>query len=95
MSTPSWITQKVDQHIARVRDTLGGQTEYGVVLTTLTEPPEDADQATIDRWERSCDNCGAHCPDGTPFYTVQVSEMVDGTQMIVAFGACETCKDLP
>jgi hypothetical protein len=94
---PVWLAAALE---ARV-ETLGGAvllgqaaaTEAGVVMATLTEPPEHATPAQRDRWERTCDNCGAHCP-GT-FYTGTAARLTrTGVQVIITFGVCPACKDL-
>lgn len=93
MSEPAWFISRVDQRVALVQDVVGGKWPFPtVVLTPLTEPPESATQEQRLRWERTCDNCGTHCPQGTAFYTGHVSrELPDKRQVIITFGVCKSC----
>ncbi len=94
---PSWLTAKVDQRVQLLGDVVPLKVHVipGLIMLTLSEPPEDASQAEADRWERTCDNCGTYCPDETLFYTGVCQREKDGKQVLVAFGSCPRCKDLP
>jgi hypothetical protein len=91
---PAWLLAKVDQRLALMREKLGdeGITLLGladVVITPLTEPPENATQQQIATWDKSCDNCGRLCP--TRLVTGQVVRMLDKIQVTFFFGACPRC----
>jgi len=66
-----------------------------IMMTPLTEPREGASKEELDRWERSCDNCGTWCPDGQLFFTGQMVRDFHGSQVIIIFGMCPLCKDTP
>lgn len=92
---PAWLTHKVDQRVAQMKEGLGAagkSIDANLVMTTLTEPPERASQWDIDQWERSCDNCGVYCQPYSEFYTGSVTRSLHGTQVIVTFGICPRCK---
>lgn len=94
---PTWLTAKIDQHMARLdASNFNPKDAQGAIVTMLlTEPPDGADKAQIDRWERSCDNCGTYCEPGSSFYTGHTFRDWHGIQVIINFGTCPTCKDLP
>lgn len=96
MKDMTWILSAVDQRVAMIADVLGPTiTAMPIVMTTLTEPPEgeDATAEDFERWERTCDNCGAYCPSDSGFLTGQATREVLGTQVIVTFGACPRCAE--
>lgn len=64
---------------------------YNVVMFQLTEPPEGASREVIERYDRTCDNCGAYCPDPVPFYTGWVRRNLGSTPVEVTFGVCARC----
>lgn len=92
---PPWVTAMVDQRLAQMREAVGGSlavfalTGASVVMTMLTEPPEDATRKQINRWERACDRCGVYCPGS--FYTGAIQREVEGIQFAIAYGACPLC----
>jgi hypothetical protein len=90
---PGWLTAKVDQRIAELAPVIAAQQQNtpSMVMTPLTEPPEDT-QESYDRWDRSCDNCGAYCPDDVKFYSGSYSRLVGGVQVMVSFGVCDNCS---
>lgn len=90
---PAWLSAAVDQLLARMQSEVppAAFAGYNVVMTPLTEPPEGASDAVIERYERTCDNCGAYCPDTVPFYTGAVRRTLGSTPVEVTFGACERC----
>lgn len=84
------MTALVDQRLASLR---GLDLFFDVIMTSLTEPDADTEEAT-ERWERTCDRCGREFPDD-PFYQGTVTRLLDGKQIIMAFGVCAECKDRP
>lgn len=62
-----------------------------VVMTTLTEPPDDATDEDRRRWDRSCDLCGTWCPEDTEFWTGSTTPPGQPVQVIVTFGVCGPC----
>lgn len=97
-SAPAWVMHMIDQRLALMEHMLPADTVagFGVIMTTLTEPGEGADEEAYDRWERTCDNCGTYCPDDVAFFTGQLITTLDSidAKVIVTFGACERCKSL-
>ena len=92
MQEPSWLTLRVAERIALMEQALGGASfGLGVVMTTLTDPPEGSSREETERWERTCDNCRTYCPDDSEFYTGTVARTLAGAQVIIAFGACPKC----
>jgi hypothetical protein len=90
---PAWLLVLADQRAALVK--AAGVTALGfdVVLTPLTEPPENATQTELDIWERSCDNCKGFFP--TTLHTGVVRRIINGKPVEFLFGVCPTCKELP
>ncbi len=91
---PAWVTARVDQLIAKVRHVLGEDVTFPqtLVMTPLTEPDENSSPAEWEVWERTCDNCGKHCPHPEKFYSGHVVRHVFGTQMLITFGVCSDCR---
>jgi hypothetical protein len=98
---PAWLSAKVDQKLALMSEVFSlmpdklvekSLSEYDTMLTPLTEPKEGATPADFERWDSTCDNCGAYCP-GTLF-TGQVLRLKWNTKIIFMFGVCKTCKVL-
>jgi hypothetical protein len=90
-----WLTARVDQRLALVRQAVGAAPAAErptIVMTPLTEPPEGGDDATYQRWDRSCDSCGKWCPIGD-FYTGHVMRTVGEVQVFITFGVCPECKE--
>lgn len=96
MTTPAWFTSKVDQRLAMVEESLkttGAEPAINVVMTPLAEPPEHASKAEHDRWDRTCDGCGAYVPHTEHFYTGHhEAKTRKGTPVVVIFGVCESCN---
>jgi len=94
---PAWLTAKIDQRIAMMKDVLGpaveGFADYNVVMTPLTEPPEGASEVAVAMWDGSCDNCGRFCP--TLLWTGKSEREVAGVRVVITFGACPQCSGLP
>jgi hypothetical protein len=94
---PSWLLAKIDQRVAMFADKVPADvvTSYGVVLTPLTEPDDGATREEVLRWDRTCDNCGAFVPRGRTFYTGHAGRMLHGVQVVITYGACPGCMQLP
>ena len=97
IDVPQWLNSQIDQRIALIEHkAAAGIKQFGdsaVVMTPLTEPREGQAQ---EEWERSCDNCGAFVPEGPLFFTGTVSARLrSGQRVVITFGACAACKDLP
>ena len=96
---PMWLRQQVNDRVANVRFAmaLGGWAGYEIVMTTLTDPDEDTDEA-VERHERTCDKCGAHCPHPVPFFTGVSTRIIHvrgrDVQVIVTYGFCQRCSQL-
>jgi hypothetical protein len=92
---PAWLTAAIDQRLALMVEVMGPSTfplakNYGVMLTPLTEPEEDATQAEMDRWDRTCDNCGKDCT-GLEFFAGSAMRSAFGTNVCFTFGVCAEC----
>jgi hypothetical protein len=93
VTAPAWVDAAIDQRMAMMEEVAASMPpDFPIILTTLTEP---APFEQFDHWERTCDNCGTHCPDDTPFYTGQASRDWHGRQVIISFGACPKCAGVP
>lgn len=92
---PPWLTAKVDQRLALMVEKTGGKFPEGaLVAMPLTEPDDGASQEEIERWDRSCDNCGKFIPLGELLYTGSLMrELESGQRVLINFGACATCVD--
>lgn len=90
---PVWLSVRVDQRIAFMLERTGGEFPPGALIATLlTEPPEGASKEEIDRWDRTCDNCGKYVPKGQTLYTGSCDRTLpSGHQVIINFGACSEC----
>lgn len=93
MSDPSWLKAAIDQRLALMNEALQIQQLKGIniVMTPLTEPPEGATEAEYKRWDQACDNCG----NVGDLYTGHATKDVGLIQVIITFGTCARCKDLP
>lgn len=61
-----------------------------LIVTPLTEPPEGASPKQYDKWDRTCDCCGRHCPWPRDFYTGHVQRNTKtGLLVIISFGVCK------
>lgn len=91
---PPWVTAALDQRLALMRHAMGGHltSPATFMMTTLTEPPENATAQQVDQWERRCDRCGRYRPpDDDQFVTGFIQRTVDDVLVMIAFGACSTC----
>lgn len=86
---PAWLKAAIDKRVAPFSE-IPGLAHWPLVLTTLTEPDEDASEEERARWERTCDRCGKHCPN--VFYTGTATRIVQGVDVIVTFGMCVQCS---
>lgn len=98
-NTPAWLRARVDQLLARLNEATGGPAgtaalrgKANVLMLMLTEPPENATEAQLEAWERTCDSCGTVCLD-SPFWGGQHTESWHGIQVIIGFGICADCKE--
>ena len=104
-TAPAWLLAAVDQRLALMKEAAHdagmppGKAfgDYELVTTPLTEPREGATKAEFDRWDRSCDNCGVFCPKyGEPIlYTGHINRELGGARVVITFGACAKCKEMP
>lgn len=93
-TAPVWLVAMADARVAFMLDQMGGvPAGYPFVLTPLTEPPLDHTEEQRERWERSCDNCGTYCPDGTDFLTGLIGRDIGDTRIEITFGACPECAE--
>lgn len=95
---PAWLLAAVDQHLARIKGTVGTNldrlTEVMPIITTpLTEPAPGASKEEMERWERVCDNCGTYVEEGVIFFTGSVQRTIGKMPVLIFFGCCRTCKD--
>jgi hypothetical protein len=90
---PAWLTDKVNQLIERMKEQ-GATAEMfeatGVpfVMTFLTEPGEGAGPIEYERWEMTCDNCGAVSNKLRPG---AVRRIAFGIRLEITFGVCGDC----
>lgn len=90
---PPWMVAAVDQLIASIDDRnleaviVPGQVD--VILTTLTEPPDDV---PTEEWDFTCDCCGVHFPGN--IRTGHVARLHKGVPIFIFWGACEPCLGL-
>jgi len=93
---PPWLTAKVDQLLARVTETVVDPAlvfgSMNLVMMQLTEPREGATQEEIDRWDQTCDCCGAYVPN--ELFTGTVTRYLDTVQVIIGFGVCASCREV-
>lgn len=88
---PSWVISRADQRLAFLIDQTGGDfTGYDLVQTPMTEPAPGQDH---DEWDHQCDNCGVVTKELHGGHVFRKAP--DGTRVIISFGSCPTCKDLP
>jgi hypothetical protein len=98
-----WLTAMIDQRVAFMveKGALDIAREAGTnfVMSLLDEGREDMPAEEIERWERTCDHCGKYVPpeperpNYTEFYSGYVTRVVEGVQIMLAFGVCGTCKE--
>jgi hypothetical protein len=93
---PMWLVHKVDQRLAFLREQSGGIEAMAIangakiIMTFLSDPEDESDEAQ-ERWNHSCDNCGGFGHQN-PGY---VMRQVGAIQVVLTFGMCDTCKDMP
>ena len=94
---PAWLLARTDQVLAEMRENLTADRLAGfkAVLIPLFDPGPGLDEAEAERWDRTCDNCGTYCPDGTSFYVGQSQREMHGKSVILMFGSCGQCIGLP
>ena len=92
---PAWLTAAADQRVALMADVmvpgaLVTKPNVSIIMTTLTEPKGEG-KAAYEYWDKSCDNCGKHCPQTlTPGH---VKREMHGLEVVITFGACPACKE--
>jgi Pyruvate/2-oxoacid:ferredoxin oxidoreductase delta subunit len=93
---PPWLTAKIDQRISVIR--AGGAFDIAseqqpIIATFLDEGDHEMTEKERVKWERTCDNCGRYCPDGgMAFYTGHAGRIVNGRQVLLAYGVCDDCR---
>ena len=105
-SEAPWLTAKIDQRVALMveRGALDFAREGGTsfIMSLLDEGEEHMTGEERERWERTCDNCGRYVPPVphdevvgkyTDFYTGYTQRIIEGIQIMLAFGVCGTCKE--
>ena len=91
---PAWLTDKVNQLIERMKEQ-GASAEMfeaaglPMVMTFLTEPEEGAGPIDFERWEMTCDNCGAI---SNQLYPGGIRRIAFGVRLEITFGVCSECK---
>ena len=102
VGAPTWLVAKVDQRVQHIEHKAGeGIDAFArdggsnpLVMTTLTEPEEL--KVSMDKWERTCDNCGSYTPHGEAFFTgTTARKLRHGQYVVITFGMCSACKELP
>lgn len=90
---PAWLRAQLDQLLAHLADAMPpGPIAADIVMVMLSEPPEGSSQAEIERWERSCDNCGHWCAPGEDLMMgMSMEQLPNGIPVQVSFGACRQC----
>lgn len=90
---PAWLAAKVDQRMALVNEHVKIPANAGVplVVTPLTEVPDDAPARLRKQWDRTCDACGKYCPyPREDFYTGHVQRRADaGVLVVIFYGVCK------
>lgn len=95
---PGWLTAAADQRLALMQETVPPEVlaeDAPIVMAMLTEPSDDLDRQERERWERTCDNCGAYTPEGQVFYTGHVTRYLFGAPVMITYGACFRCSGKP
>jgi hypothetical protein len=95
VSDPAWFTAKVDQRVALATEAARYMRtpNEAIIMVPLTEPPPGFSQLDYDRWDRSCDGCGAYCPHPIAFFNGhRTVTNAKGLLVHLVFGLCETCK---
>lgn len=96
MTEPAWLTHLVDQRLALLDDkVLSKFTSNGyelIVLPLGTHPSDDASEAELLKWERTCDHCGHYSGPDEDFYTSHTVREYKGYAILLILGVCESCK---
>lgn len=94
MKEPAWLTHLIDQRLALIEESIGHAVPTtNIIMTPLTEPGPTATQRELEQWDRSCDNCGRHCPPPKQFYTGHIVRTLRaGTRVYMTFGVCQRCQ---
>lgn len=96
---PTWLIAASDQRAAKIGQTLGDMPEHmmelaaGMVIESfLTEPTAETDEE-LERWNRSCDNCGKLCGE-SEMATATITRLIqDRFRVSLTVGACRSCWD--
>lgn len=97
---PPWLKAQVDQHIARMKEMMGGIDVLppglapDVLMTVLNEPGDEATKEEYARWEMACDRCG-RSGHGPVLYSGYVRRAAFGTKVVVVFNVCAPCRAKP
>lgn len=91
---PAWVQAAVDQRIAAMKPFLAEIKKFPertVILTPLSEPPDEADDHARLLWERTCDCCNYFVPPERKFFTGHMEhEMTDkNIVLVLTLGVCE------
>lgn len=94
---PVWLTAAIDQRLALMVEVMGPAgipiaSDYGVMMTPLTEPPEGSSREVMEVWDHSCDCCGKHCSPTEDFFLGSASRKAFGTQVCFTFAMCGECS---
>lgn len=94
MSEPAWFTAAVDQRIAMLEEAMMGKPkgQFSLAMSMLIEPPETASDLERELWERRCDGCGKDCNNAAFFTGQYAGTLKNGTQFVLVYGVCSTCK---
>ena len=57
-----------------------------VIFMTLTDPPPSTDPEDRERWDHSCDRCGAHRPDD-----LRLAHYRAARGLVLGVGLCPSC----
>lgn len=93
---PAWLTAKVDQRIAEVREHLAGLANadlFDVIMIQLTELDDTATAWQRQHWEFACDNCREFHP--RDLRCSRYEKVIGDQTFVVCFGACPACWDAP
>ncbi len=84
---PAWLRSKVDQRLAKIKESGAHKIQFATVLmSTLTDPGT----MSFEDWNYACDACGKIVKSGlTPG---QLSQELGGKTVIMTFGVCDEHK---
>lgn len=96
--SPPWLVEMVENRLTLMVQhgalELARESGAPFVMTFLDEGEPEMTDEERERWERTCDHCGTYIPDDGEFYTGHFKRVIDGIQVLMAFGICGTCKNL-